>query len=148
MAPETTVKPILSSHSKRRPKIGFQDGLSLNVGQNYCRMLQGEHSAILLTFIELPSVIKVFVLSIFEWPLKTGFTVFDKTLQIISLHMEEPMAIKNISILFLQIKQGGMVPKELYSQPEPDIRMTAVTVKSSSTLKLEYEIHKPNSLLR
>ena len=30
-----------------------------------------EHSAILLTFIKLP-----FVLSIFEWPLKTGFTVY------------------------------------------------------------------------
>ena len=39
-------------------------------------MLQGEHSAILLTFIKLPFVIKIFVLSIFEWPLKTGFTVW------------------------------------------------------------------------
>ena len=29
----------------------------------------------LLTFIKLPFVIKIFVLSIFEWPLKTGFTV-------------------------------------------------------------------------
>ena len=38
-------------------------------------MLQEEHSAILLTFIKLPFVIKIFVLSIFEWPLKTGFTV-------------------------------------------------------------------------
>ena len=38
-------------------------------------MLQGEHSAILLTFIKLPFVIKIFVLSIVEWPLKTGFTV-------------------------------------------------------------------------
>ena len=38
-------------------------------------MLQ-EHSAILLTFINLPFVIKIFVLSIFEWPLKTGFTVY------------------------------------------------------------------------
>ena len=39
---------------------------------------QGEHSAILLTFIRLPFVIKIFVLSIFEWPLKTwpAFTVF------------------------------------------------------------------------
>ena len=36
-----------------------------------------EHSAILLTFIKLPFVFKTFVLSIFEWPLKTGFTVFD-----------------------------------------------------------------------
>ena len=38
-------------------------------------MLQWEHSAILSTFIKLPFVIKIFVLSIFEWPLKTGFTV-------------------------------------------------------------------------
>ena len=36
---------------------------------------KGEHSAILLTFIKLPFVIKIFVLSIFEWLLKTGFTV-------------------------------------------------------------------------
>ena len=35
----------------------------------------GEHSAILLTFIKLLFVIKVIVLSIFEWSLKTGFTV-------------------------------------------------------------------------
>ena len=35
-----TVKPVLRNHSKRRIKIGFQDGLSLNAGQKYCRMLQ------------------------------------------------------------------------------------------------------------
>ena len=57
------------------PKIGFLDWLSLNAGQKYCRMLQGEHSAILLTFIKLPFVFKIIVLSIFEWSLKTGFTV-------------------------------------------------------------------------
>ena len=33
-----TVKPVLSGHSKR-PKIVFQDLLSLNAGQKYCRML-------------------------------------------------------------------------------------------------------------
>ena len=38
-------------------------------------MLQGEHSEILLAFIKLPFIIKIFVLSIFEWLLKTGFTV-------------------------------------------------------------------------
>ena len=41
----------------------------------YCRMLQEEHSAILSTFIKLSFVIKIFVLSTFEWLLKTGFTV-------------------------------------------------------------------------
>ena len=46
-------------------------------------MLQGEHSAILLTFIKLPFVIKIFVLSIFEWPLKTGFTVVFLTLSML-----------------------------------------------------------------
>ena len=38
-------------------------------------MLPLEHSAILSTFIKLPFFIKVFVLSIFEWPFYTGFTV-------------------------------------------------------------------------
>ena len=82
-----TVKPVLSGHSKQTPKIGFEDPLSLNAGQKYCRMqnpmgafcntfdLQLEHSAILSTFNKQPFVIKTCVLSIFEWPLKTGFTV-------------------------------------------------------------------------
>ena len=48
--------------------------LSLNAGQKYFRMPQGEHSAILLIFIKLPFVIKIFILSIFEWPFYTGFT--------------------------------------------------------------------------
>ena len=42
-------------------------------------MVLGEHSAILLTFIKVPFVIKIFVLSIFEWPFYTGFTVFIKS---------------------------------------------------------------------
>ena len=50
----------------KRPKNVFQDQLLLNAGQKYCRMLPLEHSAILLTFIKLPFVIKIFVLSIFE----------------------------------------------------------------------------------
>ena len=34
-----------------------------------------EHSAIRSTFIKLPFIIKVFVVSIFEWPFYTGLTV-------------------------------------------------------------------------
>ena len=59
---KTCVKWPLS----KRLKIGFQDQLSLNADQKYCRMLQGEHSAILWTCIKLPTVNKIFVLSIFE----------------------------------------------------------------------------------
>ena len=42
----------------------------------FCRMLQVEHSAIiLLTFIKLPFVIRTFILSFFEWLFYTGLTV-------------------------------------------------------------------------
>ena len=73
------VKSVLSGHSNRRPKISFQDRLSLNAGQKYCR----EHSAILSTFIKLPFVFKTVVLSIFEWPLKTGFTALSFIMHLI-----------------------------------------------------------------
>ena len=57
---------------KKRPKIGFHD---LIMAKCRSKLLQNEHSAIILTCIKLPIVIKIFVFSIFEWPLKTGFTV-------------------------------------------------------------------------
>ena len=58
-----TVKPVENDRSKNN-KIGFQYRLSLNAGQTYCRMLHLEHSAILSTFIKLPSDFKSYVLSI------------------------------------------------------------------------------------
>ena len=71
---KTCVKWPLS----KRPRIGFQDQLSLNAGQKYCRMLQGEPSAIFSTFFKLPSVIKNFCVVYFELPFYTGFTVYYK----------------------------------------------------------------------
>ena len=56
-------KTCLKGPLKKKTKIDFQDQLSLNADHKHCRMLQGEHSAILLTFIKLPFAIK------------TGFTV-------------------------------------------------------------------------
>ena len=51
---------LQNSYSQKYQKMFFQDQLSLNT---------------LSTFIELPFVIKPFVLFIFEWPLYSGFTV-------------------------------------------------------------------------
>ena len=59
-------KTCIKQPLKKKTKIGFQDQLSLNACQKYCRMLSLEHSAILSTFIKLPFVNKLFVLSIFE----------------------------------------------------------------------------------
>ena len=70
-------KTCLKRPLKTKTKIGFQDRVLLTAGQKYCRMFQGEHSAILSTFIKLPFAIKTIVLSCFEWLLKTGFTVCD-----------------------------------------------------------------------
>ena len=57
---KTCVKRPLS----KRQTIRFQTKSSLNAGQKYYRMLQGEHSVILSTFIKLPLVIKILVLFI------------------------------------------------------------------------------------
>ena len=67
-----TVKPVLSGHSKR-PKFVFQTDYCLMQVKSIAECF--EHSAILLTFIKLPFVFKTFDLSMFDWPLKTGFTV-------------------------------------------------------------------------
>ena len=54
----STVKPVLSGHSKRRPKLIFKTAYRLMQVKS---ILQ---TAILSIFIKLPFVIKIFVLSI------------------------------------------------------------------------------------
>ena len=71
-----TAKILCKNGHSYKDKYVFQDRLSLNAGQKYCILLQREHSAMLLAFIELPVVIKTFVLSFFEWLFYTGFTVY------------------------------------------------------------------------
>ena len=74
---------------KKNSKNGFQYRLSLNAGQKYCRIFQGEHSALLSTCMKLPNDFKPFVLSIFEWPLKAGFTVrnYEKAFKVSTLYL-------------------------------------------------------------
>ena len=57
---------MLNGHSKKEQNLFFKT--------NY-RLMQVKSIAILSTFIKLPFVIKIFLLSIFEWPFYTGFTV-------------------------------------------------------------------------
>ena len=87
---KTCVKRPLS----KRPKLVFKT--------NYCLMQVksiaecSKDSAILLTFIKLPVVIKIFVLSIFEWLFYTGLTVLIRYASIKSsdktVHMQIPRA--------------------------------------------------------
>ena len=56
--PYLPIMPLL-----KIPKIGFQDQLSLNSGQKYCRILQGEHSAIFSYHLSLRSLFSLFLRS-------------------------------------------------------------------------------------
>ena len=51
------------------------------------------HSTIFSTFIKLPFVIKIFVLSFVEWPLKTGFTVGINDISSIAFIQRVPVAL-------------------------------------------------------
>ena len=67
-----TVEPVLNRHSQKDHKLVFKTNYRLMQVES---IGEWEHSSILLTFIKLPFVIKTFVLSIFEWPFYTDFTV-------------------------------------------------------------------------
>ena len=71
-------------------------------------MLQGEHSAIFLTYIKLPFVIKIFVLSIFEWPFYTGFTVCAKSADTISINVHFRLVNHRIWQTFLELLENGL----------------------------------------
>ena len=74
-------KTCLKRPLKKKTNIDFPDFLSLNAGQKYCRMLQGEHSAIRSTFINVPFVIEIVFLSIYEWPLRQILLYGQKMIQ-------------------------------------------------------------------
>ena len=72
-------KPCLKRPLKRRPKIGLHDPLSLNAGREYCRMLSWS----ILQYIR--PTFSYHFLSIFEWPLKTDFTMHGASIK--SIHV-------------------------------------------------------------
>ena len=68
---KTCVKRPLS----KRPKIGFKTNYCLMQVKSIAECYKRNILQYVSTFSKLPFVIKIFVLSIFEWPFYTGFTV-------------------------------------------------------------------------
>ena len=68
-------KTCLKRPLKKKTKIVFQDRLSFNAGQKYCRMLQESILQYFRPSLSYHLSLRPF-LSIFEWLLKTGFTVY------------------------------------------------------------------------
>ena len=81
-------------------------------------MLQGEHSVILSTFIKLPFVIKIFVLSIFEWLFYTGFTVYAETSLHLFIHKHQFGKLSNDMV---QIRVSLLYDKNVMSAKTLDI---------------------------
>ena len=98
-------KTCLKRPLKNNTNNGFQDRLSLNAGQK-CGMRQGEHSAILSTFIKLPFAILDLCFVFFEWPLNTGFTVCDKYKNIKRLPKCNPFRASLTSSTHVRIQRG------------------------------------------
>ena len=105
------IKTWLKRPLKKKTKTGFQGRFLLHGDKKYCRMLQREHSAILLTFIKLQFVIKIFVLSVFEWPLKTGFTVLTFILFVL-FNIHKYLTMKMTDICAEQLGQS-LVPNQI-----------------------------------
>ena len=66
---------LYSKNYQKDGKLVFKTNYHLMQVKSISECSKGEHSAILLTFIKLSFVIKIFVLSIFEGLFYTGFTV-------------------------------------------------------------------------
>ena len=59
----------------------------------------------LLTFIKLPFVLKTFVLSIFDWQLKSGFTVYGIIAPILlNIAQNLPIKMREISCIIQKLK--------------------------------------------
>ena len=69
---KNTVKPVLSGHSERRSKLAFKTNYPLMQVKSIAECSKG---SILQYFQSALSYHLSLVLSIFEWPLMTGFTV-------------------------------------------------------------------------
>ena len=68
-------KPCVTRPLSKRPKIGFQDHLSLSAGQSIAECPKGSILKYIRPSLSYHFVIKIFVLSIFKWPFYTDFTV-------------------------------------------------------------------------
>ena len=144
----------------KKTKIGFKDQLRLNADQKYCRMLQREHSAILSTFIKLPFVIKIFVLSILEWPLKTSFTVF-RTIRvwfikffavcyviIKVIYLVEKVEEQPFLYLTCDLPPPPLYPDELQENIIPQVPFHSILAKFNGVFEKEYKTHKDSTLKR
>ena len=103
-----------------------------------------EHSAILLTCIKLPFIFKTFVLSIFEWPLKTGLTVARKLKFLLIASLEIIISNKGITKVLIRLcRCAGWSAPLLFANPEDSYSHVKAQVQVSMyvrTVKIQISL--------
>ena len=92
-------------------------------------MLSLKHSAILSTFIKLPFVIQIFVLSFFEWLLKTGFTVVVLVVHI-DLYTVYELEEKNMILIAQKSSEDSDQPVQMLESPHCSHTQSMVVYRS------------------
>ena len=85
----TTVKVVLRGHSKRRPKKVYKADYRLMQVKSIAECSKGSVLQYFRTSSSYHLVIKIFVLSIFEWQLMTGLTVYIQNLSTFAIHVHD-----------------------------------------------------------
>ena len=78
--------------------MGFQDRLSLNAGQVYCRMLSWSILQYFRPSLTSTICLRPLFCLFFEWSLKTGFTVMEIYSLISYLRQSKPQALEALLI--------------------------------------------------
>ena len=73
---EYTVKPVLSGHSKRSPKLVFKTDYHLMQVKSIAECSKGSILQYFRLSLSYHLSLRYFFLFLSEWPLKTGFTVY------------------------------------------------------------------------
>ena len=111
------------------------------------RIAEWEHSVIHSTFIKLPFVIKIFVLSIFKWPFYTVLALIyymsPHNLLVISVFKLEPILVKiYLSTLFVVKMPFSYYVCDIYSYPLHDT--FTMEANSLGLYSLQYWLLKYN----
>ena len=105
-----------------------------------------KYSVILSTFIKLPFVINIFVLSIFEWPFYTGFTVpikkFKQSMRICIWSFYNPLKLNLQSAANDIFKSSGNIKGLIVSCETSSSRQLTRDFKHYFSLKIKKDTTK------
>ena len=124
-------KTCLKWPLKKKTKHWFQDQLSLNAGQKFCRMLQKSILQYFRHSLSYNMFLRPLFFSIFEWPLKTGFTVHKNLLALPTLDLFEKLVLIFLYAFIAKLKIKKLLPKVNVKNVENRVKIILLSYVSS-----------------